>query len=154
MIRQFGESTDANLAARLLKALLLDSDSIDAPPNFAESIRKSLGDGSTAADLQHFRWGILGLYAYRNGDAELAASRAAKAETLNPNGASRVLNQSVLALAHHQLGNADQARQAFATASQLIERMRNEARFQGHHDLQIAEILLREAAETINDQAN
>ena len=82
--------------------------------------------------------------------AESAVEYVAKSEGHNPTDFSHALNLAVLALAQHELGHPDEAAAALAKASQLITRLKETPNNKIHHDVLIAEILLREAAAKIN----
>ncbi len=60
------------------------------------------------------------------------------------------MNLAILAMAQNHLQHPDEAREALEAASQLIQRLQEVDSNKGHHDLLIAELLLREANGMIN----
>jgi hypothetical protein len=69
----------------------------------------------------------------------------AESEKNKPGGPTRALNLAVLALAQHQLQHPLEAQAALKEALQLIASLRELPDQKNHHDVLIAEILIREA---------
>ncbi len=150
MVQHFSESKLPETAERVIKASLLRANSIDFAKLPGDMFAKSLDDGTVPDWLPPWGWGTRALLAYRGGDAESAVKYVAKSEEFKPAEPAHALNLAVRAMAQHQLGQADEARTALDEASQLITRLQADDKNKGHHDLFIAQILLREAEALIN----
>lgn len=155
MVRQFGEAPDFRNAENTCKACLLRPDTIDLARLSGNTLAKALDDGTSTAWSQFliYRWGSRALLAYRSGDAASAVTYVTKSEELNPVEFAHAFNLAVRSLAQHQLGQQEEARSDLDQASQLVNRLQRFANNQGHQDLLIAQILLREAETKINGQA-
>jgi hypothetical protein len=64
----------------------------------------------------------------------------------------RALNQSILAMAQHDLQNSEAAKRALAEVSKIFDRLRKTPDIQHQPDFRIAEILYREAQTKIKDR--
>jgi hypothetical protein len=62
----------------------------------------------------------------------------------------RALNQSILAMAQHDLKNSEAAERALAEVSRIFKRLSKAPGMQHQPDFQIAEILYREAQTKFN----
>lgn len=74
---------------------------------------------------------------------------AAKSEACKPADPAHAMNMALLALAQQQRKHPEEARRALDEASQVINRLQADAR-RRDHDLQIAQILFREADALLN----
>jgi serine/threonine protein kinase len=166
-IRQFGKTTDPNVAERIIKNSLL------IPPNasrlatlapLAEVAAKSVYPPKAASGNWPLPWRnmTLALMEYRRGNYAEAVNwgnrcLSAKPDSLDVTCVTTV--RAILAMAHYQLGQADQARLELAKSRELIEE-RSKTAFviyqDGHgmwFDWFFGRILEREAAAMITTPA-
>ena len=153
MIRQFEGTDDVWIAERTCKACLLLPDSVDLARLPLGTLAESLDKG-TAPDGFPKGWGWIAraLFAVRSGNAESAMQFLQKSEENKVNSEFSVsLKLAVRALAQHQLGNPDKARDDIEEASSIINRMwRRDPSFAQHLDMMNTHILLREAGELLD----
>ena len=90
------------------------------------------------------------MLAYRSGDAESALSFANMSESFHPEDFDHALNLSILALAHHQLKQSEEAQNAYAEGIRIIQRLKEDPNNRISHDVLIPELLLGEAEAKIN----
>jgi serine/threonine protein kinase/Flp pilus assembly protein TadD len=150
MLKRFGESGDKHDVERVTKACLLRPNIIDMRRLPADRFTKSLDDGTAPDDLEPWGWATRALLAYRGGDAKAAVAYVSNSEESKPMDICQAMNLAVLAMAQHQLQQTAEARAAFDDASQLIDRIKADPNKRGDHDLLIAEVLFREAAELLS----
>jgi tetratricopeptide (TPR) repeat protein len=145
MVKQFAANATPAEAEGTVKACLLQSGAIDLDRLPARALGDFLDTGAEPGWLRVYAWAARALWAYRSGDGESAVKYVAKSEELKPDDYIRAMNLAVLALAEHQLKHADAARRALAEAVELTDRLESDPAKKGHHDLLIAQILVREA---------
>lgn len=147
MAKRFAETKDPRTARLTVKACLLVPGLIDPKQLPVEPLVKATEAGGTAWD-----WGIRGMLAYRTGDAKNALEYLEKAAQRRPVDFARAADLAVGAMAEHDLGNEQAAKQALEQASELLEKLEAIESNRGHHDLLIAQILFKEASEKINGE--
>ncbi len=92
---------------------------------------------------------VLGLALYRNGNAKEAVARLEESERT---GWEPALNWLALALAHHRLGHAEQARKYLGQATELLDKPPATPRFSA--DVLEGQVLRREAEELIRGRSS
>ncbi len=145
MLKQFGDNPNDSSATHTIKACLLQPGMIDVARLPVAAFLKPLEDGTSPEGTRHFRWGLRGLLALRSDDAESAVKYITQSEELKPTNISRAMNLSVLALAHHNLQQAEQAKTALQQAAEIIKSFKISPGQAPSHDQLIAEILFAEA---------
>jgi tetratricopeptide (TPR) repeat protein len=138
------------LAERAIKCCLLQPGAIDINKLPGNVLAKGLSDGTVPESVVFWYWSSRALLAYRSGDAESALSFANKSESFHPNDLDHALNLSILALAHHQLKQSEEAQNAYAEGIRIIQRLKEDPKNRVSHDVLIPELLLREAEVRIN----
>jgi serine/threonine protein kinase/Flp pilus assembly protein TadD len=149
MLQRFGDSVDTYDAERVTKVCLLRPNIIAIRRLPSDKFTKLLDDGTAPDDLTPWGWATRALLAYRSGNAKAAAAYVSKSEESNPIDVTRAMNLAVLAMAKHQLQHAAEARTTLEASSQLLLRLNADPDKQGEHDVLIADILFREAAELL-----
>ena len=116
-------------------------------------LENGLDDGPAPAWFHKWGFATLALAAYRAGKAEEAIQwirRCQEAQEYDKTPALQALGLSLLAMAQHQLGHAQEGRQALAQATALIDQYLPKlagGELGAEHNWLIAQILRREAAE-------
>ncbi len=141
------------LAERAIKACLLQAGVVDIADLPTAALTKPLDEGNAPKGIPPWGWATRALLAYRSGDVESAVKFVTRSEELTPPDFAHAMNLAVLALAQHQLQHPDEARKALEEASQLVIHLKDDSKNKGHHDLLIAQILLREAEAKITGKA-
>ena len=90
----------------------------------------------------------------RLGSRKKAADDFAVAMKNAPDDRLRALNLSIMAIANHNLNQHAGADMSLSEAAKLINGLNAVPEHQGHHDLPIAKILLREAAAKTGGASN
>ncbi len=144
----------AERAERAIKVCLLQPNGVDLAELPGVTLAKELDEGTALVENSPWFWATRALLAFRSGDAVAAVSYVAKSVECKPTDLCQPMNLAVLALAEHQLHHPDEARTALKEASQLITRLKANLAKGSHFDLQIAEILYREAEAKMGDEPN
>jgi thiol-disulfide isomerase/thioredoxin len=150
MLAQFKDSENWRDFSRIYKACLLVGDAIPMEQVPVEKLDAGLESANDAYAVA-WGWGTRALVAYRNGDAKLALECLEKSTKHRPVPYAKALNDSLSALAHHQLGNKVKAEQSLESASRYVNRYRSDESTRYHHDVMIADILLQEAKQVMAD---
>ena len=124
-------------------SLLRPRDSIEC--NELANYFESQLDASNARDALFRYWSTRGLLAYRRGDTKQVIQYVAKSEESNPHKKAHALNMSLLAIAHFQLQQPDQAKAALLEAKQLTKNLEKAKWNVGEPNTMFATIILREA---------
>jgi serine/threonine protein kinase/Flp pilus assembly protein TadD len=135
------------VVARICHACLLMPDSIAVP----ETPYKSLGTiMDTRTDLleweSNWGWSTLALAAYRDGEPELALDYVKRSEEYHPSIYCHAMNLGILALAHHELRNAEAAANAREDLKEIVSGF---GYMEMNQDQLFPKILLREAEELL-----
>ncbi len=157
MVQRLGK-TPSKTGGRMLSwtGLLADNSGVETAP-YLQQASNSM-DKNTALD----RWGshVLGMSHYRAGRYEEAIEQAKQSTAPNPSWRSKHMNWPLLAMAHHRLGHAEEARKWLDRALEEWRRLSPLPRSPGDlqilpspadvwhkywHDWLTFEILLREA---------
>jgi tetratricopeptide (TPR) repeat protein len=118
MRERFQGTIDINLATELARTYVLTGDErVDFGP-FAELA----GHAAVAEPGVWYRLYILGIAQYRDGKYEQAAEALTMSLTGAPDWSGRALSYPVLAMAHHRLGHAAEARRRLDQATEASER--------------------------------
>jgi serine/threonine protein kinase/WD40 repeat protein/tetratricopeptide (TPR) repeat protein len=144
-LENFAASKDSADCERVLKACLLRSKDVDLIKRPKENLFKLIDEGTLPKTFLPWAWGTRALVEYRSGDYEAASKSVAKSEELNPSSLAHAFNLALRALAQHQLGQHDTARQTRDECALAIQRLQAMGDTRIDHDFLIAEILLREA---------
>ena len=131
-------------ADRICKACLLLPESVDIDRLPTDVLEKSLKAGKGPSWAIPFAWSTQALVSYRSGDAEAAIASVKKSMDSRPNSFNVAVNETILALAHEDLGNDKTARIHSTRAERLIRKIQRVDWMKGHHDLLIPQILHRE----------
>ncbi|MCA9051508.1 MAG: hypothetical protein KDA89_22375 [Planctomycetaceae bacterium] len=150
--KQFDGTTNASVAERVIKVCLIRPGVIDPETLPREPLAKALEEKTLPEGVQPWGWSALALLACRRGDAEAALNYVEKSESLRHRRVTHLLNLAVLVLAEHQLEHTEKAQQAFEEMSRLFTQERDTTR-DLNHDLLIAEILLQECREMLDQPA-
>ncbi len=156
MVRRFGNTDDAPEADQTVKASLLGSGTVDDTKLPLETLESALDDASAQAWFYKYGYTTRALAAYRAGDAAKAIEsvhKAQESEGYADRPSVQALALSLLAMAQHELGNTQDARQALAQASDLTDqylpKLASGELGNTWPDWLIAQILQAEAAEKI-----
>jgi WD40 repeat protein/serine/threonine protein kinase/tetratricopeptide (TPR) repeat protein len=152
MIETFAKSEDLETAERVSKVALLRANSIDLTKLPALRFIKALDEGTAPVGFRPWGWACRALLAYRSGDADSAVKYVTESEKSKPGGPTHGMSLAVLALAKHQLKLPLEAQKALKEASQVIASLQEVPDQRIHHDVMIAEILVREARAIINGE--
>jgi tetratricopeptide (TPR) repeat protein len=161
-IRRFADTTNSLVAERLLRASLLrpaNPDilrSLDLPAQFME---KSLSGSGTNAGSgggeAPWRWVALALLDYRQGRWAAAAERCQSLPPADNNPARNAIRHLILAMSRQRLGKTAEAVAELKQGRELVEAKFHAGLAAGSveegfwFDWAVAQILLREAGETI-----
>lgn len=149
MVREFaGPNISAADASRVCRAALLRSGAIEISELPTSVLNRFVENAATDHPWLNGVLAVQGLLAYRRGDAESAVRFASQCQQRNPMVFAQAINQAVLAMAQHQRGSPEEARQALRSAAQIVEGLEG-ALGKGQHDVLIGKILLDEAREAI-----
>jgi len=117
MVERFGQN-NANEFVRLLPAIcVLAPNALDDAARVLELAKRREAKDNPSFYVYH----VLGLAYYRVGQYEKAVAAFDKGLPLDPANKLSVLNWLPLAMAHHRLGHADQARQSLDKAKRWID---------------------------------
>jgi hypothetical protein len=147
-----GAAPDREAADRATKACLLRPGAIDLAKLPGKALGRFLDEQAKPDWFSPWGWSTRALLVWRSGDAKSAVKYATKSEECKPGEHARAINLAVLALAHHRLQHPAEAAAALEAASQLVASMKEDVGKRGHPDLLTAEILVREARQTIDGQ--
>jgi serine/threonine protein kinase/Flp pilus assembly protein TadD len=111
MANRFGGSTDPVCCETVARACLLGADPVIDRAKLAQ-----LAERVGASGREAWRLNTLGLAYYRADQYEQAVLRTAEAQALHPNW-NKPGNYAIGAMAHHRLGQADQARKKLDAAA-------------------------------------
>jgi serine/threonine protein kinase/formylglycine-generating enzyme required for sulfatase activity/tetratricopeptide (TPR) repeat protein len=150
MVHQFGDSQRPEAADRVAKTCLLQAGFIDLLDGPGRTLADYLDGDAEPAWLRPYAWACRALFAYRKGDSRSAVKYAAKSSELNPDEFIQPMNLAVTAMARHNLDDSEAARRDLDEAAQFVGRLEADSSKQGHHDLLIARILVREAQALIS----
>ena len=144
MVDEIGGTNDPFLAYVLARTCALVPKSVADPPRIVAWAEKAV-----AAQPNGWYLHVLGLALYRKGEGDAALARLKESEKTDwvP-----VLNWLVLALVHHQLGHADEARKYLGRATDFMDRRPATRPFtaaQLSTDVEEAQLLRREADQLI-----
>ena len=145
MAHRFESAEGSSEATHVCKSSLLLPGSADLAKQFEKTIVDELEKGESPSGLLAFRWGLRGLLAFRDGDADQALEYLQKAEETNGTEFAKAQNLAIRALAEYKLGKLDESRASQMQAAKIIEQLKQEPANRSHADLLIAQILLREA---------
>lgn len=158
MLQQFRDAEGPTTAERICKSCLLRSGAAD----LAELPLQELRDATSAASQAGARpwfWATSALAAYRAGNSQDAMHSAEQVDKKNTQATAMTL--AVCAMAEHDLGHTEEARQTLATACALIPAELQTLGTDAYggplpvatetisHDWLIPEILRREASERV-----
>jgi thiol-disulfide isomerase/thioredoxin len=149
MLKKFADTSDGREARLTCKTCLLLPNVVDPSKLPQDTFVKSM-ENPNASLSSAWGWSIRAMLAYRSGDTKSAIDYLKKSDASRPVDFVRAANLPLLAMAHHQLGNDVAAGSALKQASQVLQRLRDEAANTGHHDLLIAQIMFDEAESQIN----
>jgi hypothetical protein len=158
MIHQFGAGDEVSdgREAMIVKACLLVPGVVDRSSLPIEALVKALDDGLVPSARCKWTYTVLALAAYRTAEAGktvhwIHKSQQSQGYAEEPR--VQALALLLLAMAQHQLRQTEEASQALAKASSLVEehlpKLATGELGGGWHDWLIAEILRREAAKLI-----
>ena len=127
-----------------------------APATVADAARPATLAGD-AVRAQRTAWHLhtLGLAHFRAGRDDEAVRLLQESSTVDPKWSAQPLNGLVLAMAHHRLGHAPEARECYDKAVQVIDRQVKHSPSEGttslgmHTHDSLAGLLLRREAETL-----
>lgn len=148
MAAQFTESKRPEDFERIVKVALLRPGAFDLAKLPVEGFTRPLEDGVVPDWLPAWAWGTRALLAFRAGDSKSAITYVERSESLTTHERQRAFNLTILAMAHHQLGNSEKSREAFEQAGQLI---RDFPASGADQDVLIARILFNEAEAFVNE---
>ena len=113
-----------------------------------------MDEGKAPPGVAHWLWTSRGLVAHRRGNAEAAITYVNRSKERNPPDIAKALNRAILALAHHRLGDLEQARKDVQQATEILDRAEaSNVRPANYWDLLIARILRDEARTLIEGDA-
>jgi tetratricopeptide (TPR) repeat protein len=124
MVRRFGDTDDARDADKTIKVSLLGSGPVDGTKLPLETLESALDDASAPVWFCKYGYTTRALAAYRAGNADKAVQSVHKAQESQGYADSpsvQALALSLLAMAQHELGNTQDARQALAQATDLTD---------------------------------
>jgi hypothetical protein len=152
MLRQFAPTRDPDVAARTAEDCLI------LPPTAAElTTIGELVDTALAAGPAHASWHffefVKGLAEYRVGHFATAVEWLQKALTQPDNGVHALAAQAVLAMAQHQLGQAENARATLAEAVQRLQATAPKLPVPTGNDQMTAQLLVEQAQALIGQPA-
>ncbi len=154
MLKQFGGTKDPQMAERMCKACLLLADGVDVTLLPKATLENALDKGTPPDWLLPWAWFARGLLAYRSGDAKSAIDAVNTSLGHQPNDNGLALNYALRSLAKSRLEQNEGAQADLEKAKKLIDRLLADFNNHGHHDLLIAQILLREAESRVNKTAD
>lgn len=140
--------------SRLIKASLPLDRECDLSALQGDRLLNKLDSGNHPDWLTYWGWGSQALLADRSGDLESAIEYVGKSEVYHPTDFCHTMNLAVFAMAHHERQHSDKSKAALPEASQLITSLHDKPEDRGHHDLLIAEILIRESEAEINGRTD
>src|SRR5262249_32636279 len=111
------QTKNANTAYGVFRICTLAPDAVDDPAQFTPLARLVAQSKNDAKTYRH----KAAVAYYRAGQFELAIKLAEESRDIDPNWEGIALNWLVLAMAHHQLGKDDQARENLEKASRWIK---------------------------------
>jgi len=158
MLHQFDADNEVSdgREAMIIKACLLVPGVVDSSTFPIETLVKALDDGLVPSARSKWTYTVLALNAYRTAEADKTVHWIHKSQRSHGYAEEprvQVVALLLLAMAQHQLGQTEEASQAFAEASALVEehlpKLATGELGGGWHDWLIAEILRREAAKLI-----
>ncbi len=115
MVKRFGDADDIHQCCDLAWACgLADNAGMD-PSLLVKWARKRVG--KHPPESGEWWCHVLGLADYRAGQFAEAISQARKSIAANPTWAARIMNWPIVAMSHHRLGHAEEARRWLATAT-------------------------------------
>ncbi|MCY2962468.1 MAG: tetratricopeptide repeat protein, partial [Planctomycetota bacterium] len=153
MLKQFGGTKDPQMAERMCKACLLLADGVDVTLLPKATLENALDKGTPPDWLLPWAWFARGLLAYRSGDAKSAIDAVNTSLGHQPNDNGLALNYALRSLAKSRLEQNEGAQADLEKARKAIDRLLADFNNHGHHDLLIAQILLREAEAQVNKQS-
>lgn len=153
LVQHFAGSDSPNQTEQIIKACLLRANAIDLAKLPSSKLARYLDDAKSPGSADAWSWGARALLALRSNDPESTLKFVTKSEELTPHPWAHSLNLSLLAISHHELRHPDQAREALAKASQLLQDQQADPGWRILHDIQISQILFREAEVLINGGA-
>ncbi|MCA9062159.1 MAG: tetratricopeptide repeat protein [Planctomycetaceae bacterium] len=149
---QYAGTEIGGTSERVTKMTLLLPGAIDPARLPSQPLTKYLDQaaGAKGGHLPWF-WSTRALLAYRTGDSASAIRYVARAEEHKPVDVTRAMALSILALAQHRVGKIDEATAMLQQATELAAAIRQQTLAKGSNvaDVQIAEVLLREATQVI-----
>jgi tetratricopeptide (TPR) repeat protein len=150
MLRRFGQTDNPILAERTAKACLLLPEAV-ADQQLVQQLAQRAVTGTEAHAYYGFFLLVKGIAEYRAGHWERAIQSLDESQKY-PDTSARQYKMLVglfVAMAHHQRGRADEARQAFRQATDLLDadirRWKAEDGNMGNHDWFMAMIVRKEA---------
>ncbi len=115
---RFRGTLDMHFAAEMVRTCVLTADpNVDFEPLVELADQVFVDEPSS-----WYRFYVLGVAQYRAGQYEQAAQRLRESLTAEPDWSGGALSYAVLAMAHHRLGHASEARQALDAAAEAIDR--------------------------------
>jgi hypothetical protein len=160
MLARFGQSDEATVVERTSKACMLLPGVVSASQRPLATLQNALEDGSAPKWFAKFGYATLALAAYRADDPNAAIQYIRKAQQSDEYANTDTVQAIVLcllAMSQHKLAEPEKAGQTLARASRLIDvGLEKVAGGQvgGWHDWLIAEVLRREAKESIAVSGN
>jgi serine/threonine protein kinase/Flp pilus assembly protein TadD len=149
VIGQFGNSKDPRLAYLVARICALAPDAVPDPTRLVQMAEKA----ARAQPAPHYLH-TLGLAQYRAGQFDSAIGQLHK--SVNGNWRANAANWLVLAMAHHRLGHAEEARHWFDKAARWLDNTGPDARSDSVHVLRslhphdaLACLVLRREAATL-----
>jgi WD40 repeat protein/tetratricopeptide (TPR) repeat protein/tRNA A-37 threonylcarbamoyl transferase component Bud32 len=118
MLGRFGKSTDASVANNTARTCALRPEAIADLKPAVELARLAVGANATDADVRN----TLGAVLYRAGQYRDAVAELNEAVKLRNNQGGTAADCFFLAMAHHRLGQADEARQWLDRARQELDK--------------------------------
>jgi eukaryotic-like serine/threonine-protein kinase len=157
ILRRFGQTNDPIIAERIAKICLLRPDAVEDQKSVQKLAEQAITN-TEKHDYYPFFMLARGIAEYRTGHPELAIDWLHKSlkSPLISRPAFNSLAQLFLAMAHHQLGQEKQARQALERAAAFIdaelEKWKGDDVPKGGHDWLMPMIVRREAEALINEK--
>lgn len=150
MLAEFGKNKGIYNQERICKTCLIKPGMIDVNdiPDRWETFLDLPSQPTAMRGWLPWGWNARAMLAYRSGEYNNAKKYAEKSMSFELAGICEVLNQAVLALAEHQLGNTEAAQTALKSAQSTLQSSLKVAN-DFHHDFVIASSWLREAESAI-----
>ena len=150
--RSPGRTDDYQIAEHVCKECLLLPNAVDMEKIPHDVFATALDEGTAHPGLLPWLWTSRSLVAFRLGDAESAIAYAEKSEQFDPHPRMKMFNASILALAHHRLGQLEKSYTSLYRGRRIHGGFIDpDTGFPTAHDALMTGLLLDEATALLSD---